>query len=299
MRSAQRPLHFATAYLAVPRNARGTRAGCRVGSAVQVPLLLIAGIALLSHLPQSFVDNLFSFSTVHVARRAGSTGTASLARRGLETTEQSRAEPNNLPRFTWVHFADSAHGWITGGIPTDSISGSDGLILATTDGGTTWRLQSKTDWTIWAGYFVDARHGWVLSGDGTIAGTSDGGVHWTRQKYVNRLLTSAHFTDTKDGWVVGVLGTILATSNGGVTWDSETAPDDTNLFAVHFPDGKHGWAAGAGGKILATNNGGLRGGRRVQAYKVTSPPCSSWMLRVCCARQSKWGQIRLASLKIT
>ncbi|MBK6507416.1 MAG: hypothetical protein IPG02_17650 [Ignavibacteria bacterium] len=59
--------------------------------------------------------------------------------------------------LTEIYFVDENTGWI---------SGSNGLILKSTNGGINWSTQtSNTFQTLWALFFIDENVGWVI-GDG-------------------------------------------------------------------------------------------------------------------------------------
>ena len=117
------------------------------------------------------------------------------------------------------------------------------VIVATTDGGASWRVQysgSGMNSKGQIGYsdvaFADARHGWVVGLDGTILATTDGGRTWKPQRSGTKLdLNGVAFADAKHGMVVGddiegddpLAGkldgsTILRTTDGGATGRSES-----------------------------------------------------------------------------
>src|SRR5256885_564474 len=80
--------------------------------------------------------------------------------------------------FRSVHFADARHGWVVG----DNLVGFGSLIVATSDGGATWkRQQSGTSENLSSVHFADSRHGWAAGDGGTILSTSDGGGSWRAQ----------------------------------------------------------------------------------------------------------------------
>ncbi len=120
-----------------------------------------------------------------------------------------------------VDFVNATDGWAVGYYYA-ALLGEQSVILATTNGGATWKEQSwgSGAW-LYDVAFVDERHGWI-------AGNSMGG---------------------------GGEGPILATSDGGVTWSKQT-PGISSLYGIAFSDATHGWAVGKGGTILATTNGG-------------------------------------------
>ena len=81
---------------------------------------------------------------------------------------------------TAVAFADATHGWVVGGEEIDHPGGPypGDLILATTDGGATWKVQQRgggSDQGMTAVAFADATHGWAVDAGGTILATSTGG----------------------------------------------------------------------------------------------------------------------------
>jgi hypothetical protein len=65
---------------------------------------------------------------------------------------------------------------------TGTTVGSDGTILRTTDGGTTWTSQSNpfsgTTYDFWDVFFSDANTGLVVGNGGIILRTTTGGVTW-------------------------------------------------------------------------------------------------------------------------
>jgi photosystem II stability/assembly factor-like uncharacterized protein len=75
---------------------------------------------------------------------------------------------------------------------------------------------------------VDARHAWAVGNNGVILATSNGGLSWKHQKSTTTAeLDSVAFCDRRYGWAVGeyddlngnfVSGTILVTRDGGATW---------------------------------------------------------------------------------
>ena len=149
----------------------------------------------------------------------------------------------------------AAHGWAVG---------AGGTILATTDGGATWRAQrSGTTETLNDVAFTDAENGWA-TGDGVVLVTRDGGGAWRPlHSGTARYRSRAFFVDAAHGWAPAAEpGAILATTNGGVTWTARRTGTPAMLMSVAFIDAAHGWASGADaantwcGVILATLDGG-------------------------------------------
>jgi len=67
--------------------------------------------------------------------------------------------------------------------------------------------------------FVNELTGWAVGDVKTILRTTDGGTTWKIQSSgTTEQLTGVSFTDTDNGTAVGLYGTILRTTNGGNTW---------------------------------------------------------------------------------
>jgi len=158
-----------------------------------------------------------------------------------------------------VFFLDENTGWI---------SGLQGRIMKTADGGRTWKRQpTGTMAGISDVFFIDENTGWA-AGDGTIADkkggillrTTDGGNTWTRQDTGIRegepnTLWAIRFLNEKEGWIAG--GAMLHTSDGGQSWNPQY-PGMLGTWDVHFADADNGCAVGRD-EILRTTTGGLPG----------------------------------------
>lgn len=149
-----------------------------------------------------------------------------------------------------IHFADANIGWALG-----STGFSAYVLLKTTDGGASWKVQvSGRNLNFFS--FADASNGWLVEGD-SIAVTRDGGETWKLQPYgFNNSLTSIHFLNSNTGWAVDRLGTILKTTDGGASWASEHNGLSYNLVSLQFVDSLTGWMVGGAGLIAKTTDGG-------------------------------------------
>lgn len=66
-------------------------------------------------------------------------------------------------------------------------AGEHGIIVRTSDGGETWRVQSSpTDRNLESIAVSNSTTGWIVGDEGTILGTVDGGAHWFRQSRPRR-----------------------------------------------------------------------------------------------------------------
>ena len=99
----------------------------------------------------------------------------------------------------------------------------------------------------------------LSTGASAILATTNGGATWKAQNPGTTVypLSAVAFANARDGWVVGNNGTILATTNGGATWKAQQSDTIEALYAVTFANASHGWAVGAGGTILAYTSGVL------------------------------------------
>jgi photosystem II stability/assembly factor-like uncharacterized protein len=147
---------------------------------------------------------------------------------------------------------DGLRGWAVG---------TDGAILATTDGGKTWAAQtSGTANALNAlSFHADGLRGWAVGASGAILATTDGGKSWTVQPSgtTSTLFALSFHINGLRGWAVGDGGAIIATTDGGKTWSAQTNATANSLRGVSFhADGMLGWAVGGSGTILATTDGG-------------------------------------------
>lgn len=107
------------------------------------------------------------------------------------------------PRLNAVSFAGARRGWAVG---------AAGLVLATTDGGRTWRAQaSGTESNLSDVKFFDEREGWAIGADGVALHTTDGGAHWRIVRTgTPHALERLFFVGRARGWAVGFGGTVVA-----------------------------------------------------------------------------------------
>ena len=110
------------------------------------------------------------------------------------------------------------------------------------------------------GYFLDANHGWLISG-GTIYHTTDGGLTLTVQTRHNVDFSAITFVGARHGWAVGYpaspKGTTILyrTVNGGRTWTRVRLPWRRRIYDVSFATTMVGWAT-IDHRILHTTDGG-------------------------------------------
>jgi photosystem II stability/assembly factor-like uncharacterized protein len=148
-----------------------------------------------------------------------------------------------------VHFIDAAHGWVLQEAADDR---GARVVMATDDGGTTWRQLARLPYALDKLDFADAMHGWA-AGDGTeLLATADGGVSWSVVREVaGELVRGIELVTPATGWVVSTAG-VVRTDDGGVTW-ADVAPP-----CLNEPHGKRllSFATAAEGLFVCTSGGG-------------------------------------------
>lgn len=155
----------------------------------------------------------------------------------------SRAKAPQGPLLTAVTFVDAKSGWAVG---------HDAIVLATTDGGSTWAQQFSApaeQRPLLDVMFLDAMRGIALGAYGAYYETADGGKSWNPRKIVDEDRHLNGLVRTEEGKLVilGESGTILVSGDEGKTWSAVPSPYKGSLF---------GGVAANDGAIVAY---GLRG----------------------------------------
>jgi photosystem II stability/assembly factor-like uncharacterized protein len=100
-------------------------------------------------------------------------------------------------------------------------------------------------------WFATHDQGWAVGGEGVILATTDGGQTWRPQRSgVGDDLYDVKFFDAAEGWAVGRGGALLHTRDGGRTW-ADTKRVTTHALERVFLSGRRAWAVGFGGTIVA------------------------------------------------
>jgi photosystem II stability/assembly factor-like uncharacterized protein len=149
------------------------------------------------------------------------------------------------------------------------VTGKDGELLHTTDGGATWdRVPAPRVGGFEAIAFIDEQRGWAVSRRGQVYRTSDGGSTWTEASTLNYPgetgnFMSAYnmvFADEQRGWIAETFS-MWHTEDGGKSWSrglsgSLPAEAGKGLIDIFFLTPQMGWACGTEGRLYQTSDGG-------------------------------------------
>jgi len=105
--------------------------------------------------------------------------------------------------------------------------GERGIILTSVDGKDWKQSASPVDVLLNAVFFLDSQQGWAVGHDAAIIATADGGKTWKLQSFspgLNKPLMDVVFIDAQRGFAVGAYGLFKATVDGGVTWTDFVDP---------------------------------------------------------------------------
>lgn len=112
--------------------------------------------------------------------------------------------------------------------------------------------------------FGSDEKGIAVGNAGIVMHTSDGGTSWetcTDEDVTggSKLWSSVHLAESGKAWAVGNSGRIVYSEDWGHTWEPQTSGVTENLSEVHFISDSVGWIVGgfASSVILHTKSGGL------------------------------------------
>jgi len=194
------------------------------------------------------------FGTMVHTEDGGRTWTASRVPdvRLPEEAVESGVQPGDVNLYA-LSYADPDAAWLVGEF---------GTVLASDDGGRSWRqLRAPVESTLFGVHFADRRRGWAVGADGVILHTEDGGETWAAQPGAppERPLFDVAVRG-QTGFVIGDSGTVLRSRDAGVTWQSEPMPIQLAarwLRSVWLVDDTQGLAVGAEGLVFRLVGGRL------------------------------------------
>lgn len=198
----------------------------------------------------NFYDNYFGFSF-------GDTLSTM-----VKTSNQGALWSPLSPTFTQGNIFSSAflNSSSAVAVGVHDILGGKGLVMKTTNSGSTWTTNTTIPENLFDVSFADATNGWISGENGYIARTTDGGTNWLQLTTgTGEDIFSVYFVNANEGWAVGTVdtsATILHSTNAGTNWTKQSSGLNSQLYSVFFINNLTGWAVGTGGKIIATTNGG-------------------------------------------
>jgi photosystem II stability/assembly factor-like uncharacterized protein len=144
--------------------------------------------------------------------------------------------------------------------------GSNGIILKTTDQGTTWiNLDSPTTQFLNSVDFINLNTGWIPTGNDIIK-TTDAGNTWNYLNIANFFNGILQMQDENTGWMRGLNARLQKTTDGGNTWNTNIVSTigNFNITSIFFIDSLNGWITGfwnsapqiITGLVYKTSNGG-------------------------------------------
>ncbi|CAN5361881.1 hypothetical protein BH10ACI1_BH10ACI1_02760 [soil metagenome] len=168
---------------------------------------------------------------------------------------------NTLAWFHDVYFLNEKKGWI---------AGSSGTLLATGDGGKTWKKElGITDDTLRQVYFSDEFTGWLLcerniynrgaNASSYLLKTTNGGANWDKLEfeYIKReRIVRLFFNAGKEGFAIGESGAFYKLPNDEEKWKRQGSPVRYLMLDGTFTDAKNGVIVGASGSIVFTEDAG-------------------------------------------
>ncbi len=163
-----------------------------------------------------------------------------------------------------IRFATPSIGWMVG---------ASGTIRRSTDGGTTWTLQSSGVTAFLRDIAsLDGVQAWIVGDGGIVLRTADAGVTWTPSSVAPATdLRGVRFATNLVGYAAGG-GGIWKSVDGGVSWiQSYVETTAATFWDIDLVDADHVWAAGTAGRVARTADGGSTWTTK----SLTTPPLNS------------------------
>lgn len=192
-----------------------------------------------------------SFPTPRKGFVAGDAGALTVTEDGGGAWKPLPAHPVD---FRALQFLDEAVGF-AGGFHRDGYrqgddgTGGFGMILATADGGRTWRAldEASPAFPVIGIQFFSPRMGYTLEEGRGLRKTADGGATWT---LVNgeTSLRSMRFSAPDSGYIVG--DSVWRTVDGGRTWNARIPFHSNVRSALVMPDARTAFLGGSTGALM-------------------------------------------------
>lgn len=143
--------------------------------------------------------------------------------------------------------------------------GNGGIILRTTDGGTTWlEVTRHPGVSVLSGVSFVGKVGYAVGNGSAVLRSANAGQSWVSVSPslgFNASLEDASFVNSLTGWVVGFDGEVLKTTDGGRNWIEQGFGTESglNVLSVDAIDAATAWISGydnGSNYVARTSNGG-------------------------------------------
>lgn len=126
---------------------------------------------------------------------------------------------------------------------TGYLTGANGNIIKTTNGGVTWEYQGNySNQHLYNVKFINDNTGFTISTGGYFWRTTNGGNRWSAAIITSSPLFELYFPSSLTGWVSGMDGIIRKTTNGGFNWITQSSGTNNTIPSMYFADENTGWA---------------------------------------------------------
>lgn len=173
---------------------------------------------------------------------------------GTTIGEFANISKTPFPSLLGVEFPDSLNGYI---------SGVNGFLQKTTDGGITWTNISPTSaGDLYGLSFVSNAEGYIGSNNGDVFKTSNGGTNWVKVSTPTNIFGYGSFafitsdTGYAGGGASSTEGSLLRTTDSGVTWKNVPIPGLSSVYDMIFLNQSTGFICGIHNQIFKTSDGG-------------------------------------------
>ncbi|HSH66182.1 MAG TPA: YCF48-related protein [Bacteroidia bacterium] len=167
--------------------------------------------------------------------------------------------------YVWSKLTSGTSNSILGVSAVDEntvyVCGASGLILKSTNGGSTWTSQtSGTIQTLYSISFVDANTGYAVGDGGANIKTTDGGAHWSSMSLsTSDALREVRFNGSTgyiSGGVSASSGRVYVSTNSGSTWTTLSPGASNIVYSTFFTSSTNGFASSSNGNVYKTTNSG-------------------------------------------
>jgi photosystem II stability/assembly factor-like uncharacterized protein len=141
---------------------------------------------------------------------------------------------------------------------TGYVSGNNGLVYFSSDGGNNWQNRSASNtYTYFGIAFINANTGIGVCNTGKIKRTTNGGLNWAQDSIGYKDFFCTTFIDANTGYAAGNYGAFFVTTNAGVNWINRSTDTTMSFKGIHFLDVNTGYAHMNYDYVKKTTNGGL------------------------------------------